>query len=64
MVRSMARHIKKDFKQAWRENIFYSRCIIMNITYTLNIDEGSCTNVASQTMLEKLKLSTIPYSKP
>jgi len=36
----------------------------MNITYTLNIDEGSCTNVASQTMLEKLKLSTIPYSKP
>ena len=31
---------------------------------SLIIDSGSCANVASQTMVEKLKLETVPHENP
>ncbi|XP_010665969.1 uncharacterized protein LOC104883184 [Beta vulgaris subsp. vulgaris] len=47
-----------------REAIFHTRCTIENKVCTLIIDGGSCTNVAAQTMVDKLKLPTSPHPKP
>jgi len=37
-----------------REQIFYTRCTIGGKICKLIIDRGSCTNVASTTLIEKL----------
>ena len=47
-----------------REAIFHTRCTIGGKVCTLIIDGGSCTNVASQVMIDKLKMKTIPHPKP
>ncbi|XP_021769518.1 uncharacterized protein LOC110733760, partial [Chenopodium quinoa] len=47
-----------------REAIFHTRCTIGGKVCTLIIDGGSCTNVASQVMIDKLKLKTVPHPKP
>ena len=64
MVRPMVGHAKKYLKQTQRKNIFHSRCLIMNRKCTLIVDGGIYSNVTSQRMVDELKLSTIPYSKP
>ena len=47
-----------------RENIFYTHFLIMNKVCSLIINSGSCTNVASLLMVEKLGLSTNKHPKP
>ena len=47
-----------------RENIFHSRCQINNKTCSLIIDSGSCVNVASTRVTDKLGLKTITHAKP
>ncbi|XP_024016342.1 uncharacterized protein LOC112089818 [Eutrema salsugineum] len=47
-----------------RENLFHTRCIIMGKTCSMVIDGGSCTNVASQNMVEKLGMQTIKHPHP
>ncbi|GKE18765.1 gag-pol polyprotein [Tanacetum coccineum] len=47
-----------------RELIFHTRCTISQRVYTVIIDGGSCTNVASQTLVTKLNLHTQPHSSP
>jgi len=47
-----------------REAIFHSRCTIGGKVCDLIIDGGSCTNVASQSTVAKLKLEVLPHSKP
>ena len=42
-----------------RENIFHTRCHVQNKVCSVIIDGGSCTNVASTIMVEKLGLLTI-----
>ena len=44
--------------------IFHTRCMVMGKIWSLNIDGGSCTNVASQRLIEKLALKTLPHPKP
>jgi hypothetical protein len=39
-----------------RENIFYLRCRIKQKSYSMNIDGGSCKNVISATLVEKLEV--------
>jgi len=56
----MFAHVKMDFKETQRENIFYSRWLIMNKIYTLIIDGRSCSNIAIQRMVKKIQLTTIP----
>ncbi|GJX68782.1 hypothetical protein Tco_0304509 [Tanacetum coccineum] len=41
-----------------REAIFHTRCTIAQKVCTVIIDGGSCTNVASQTLVSKLNLTT------
>ena len=47
-----------------RETIFYTRCTVGGKVCSLIIDEGSCSNVASQSMVEKLKLVVTPHPNP
>jgi len=54
----------KGNQEDQRENIFHSRCTIQGKVCSLIIDGGSCTNVASSTMVDKLNLSTISHPQP
>lgn len=42
-----------------REEIFHSRCTILGKVCSLIVDGGSCTNEASQLLIQKLKLPTL-----
>ncbi|KAG7536993.1 Zinc knuckle CX2CX4HX4C [Arabidopsis suecica] len=56
--------IAKTDEQEQRENLFHSRCIVNDKVCSLIIDGGSCTNVASETMVEKLGLKVLKHPKP
>ena len=47
-----------------RENLFHTRCTIYDKVYSLIIDGGSCTNVASESLVEKLGLKTGKHPRP
>jgi hypothetical protein len=47
-----------------RESIFHTRCTITQKVCSVIIDGGSCTNVASQTLVTKLNLTTQPHPSP
>jgi len=47
--------------QEQREAIFYTRCTIRGKVCSLIIDRGSCTNVASKTLVDKLRLPTMSH---
>ncbi|XP_022032947.1 uncharacterized protein LOC110934061 [Helianthus annuus] len=47
-----------------REALFRTRCTIRDKVCSIVIDGGSCTNVASQTMISKLNLLTEPHPSP
>ena len=54
----------RDDEEKQRENIFHTRCHVKNKICSVIIDGGSCTNVASITMVEKLGLPTIKHPRP
>ena len=47
-----------------RENIFHTRCTVNSKVCSLIIDGGSCTNVASKYMVEKLGLQMTKHPRP
>uniref|UniRef100_A0A2N9I6V5 RNA-directed DNA polymerase n=1 Tax=Fagus sylvatica TaxID=28930 RepID=A0A2N9I6V5_FAGSY len=47
-----------------RENLFHTRCFVNNKVYSVIIDGGSCTNVASTYLVEKLALTTLKHPHP
>ena len=47
-----------------RENIFHTRCVVYDKVCSLIIDGGRCTNVASESLVEKLGLKTRKHPKP
>jgi len=60
----MLGHVHKDVLETQRENIFQTRCLINHKVCVLIIDGGSCTNVSSKILVEKLNLPTILHSSP
>jgi hypothetical protein len=63
--RALSAKVKEDdMEQQQRENISHIRCHINNKVYSMIIDGGSCTNVASIILVEKLNLSTLKHPKP
>ena len=54
--RALSAQVKEDDMEQQRENIFHTRCHINNKVCSMIIDGGSCTNVASTTLVEKLNL--------
>ncbi|XP_013698074.2 uncharacterized protein LOC106401989 [Brassica napus] len=61
--RSLSVQPKTNEKEQ-RENLFHSRCLVSEKVCFLIIDGGSCTNVASDTLVRKLGLATRPLSRP
>ncbi|KAL0641682.1 hypothetical protein Bca4012_102537 [Brassica carinata] len=47
-----------------RENLFHPRCLVQEMVCSLIIDGGSCTNVASAELVEKLGLQVFKHPKP
>ena len=48
----------KEKDEVQRENIFHTRRHVQNMVCSVIFDGGSCTSVASTTLVEKLGLST------
>lgn len=55
---------KDDVDVEQREHIFHTRCHVKDKVCTMIIDSGSCTNVASTLLVDKLNLRTINHPKP
>ncbi|KAF8095701.1 hypothetical protein N665_0325s0004 [Sinapis alba] len=53
-----------DPETVQRENIFHTRCSIEHKVCSLIIDGGSCTNVASKYLVDKLGLIKTPHPRP
>ncbi|XP_068477133.1 uncharacterized protein [Phaseolus vulgaris] len=64
VIRRMLGKVLKPFDESQRENIFHSRCLINDRVCSLIVDRGSCANVASTRVVDKLGLSTISHAKP
>jgi hypothetical protein len=62
--RALNTHIKVDDAEQQRENIFHTKCHVNNKVCSMIIDGGSCTNVASTILVEKLNLPTLKHSRP
>jgi hypothetical protein len=61
---ALSAQVKEDDMEQQRENIFHTGCHINNKVCTMMINEGSCTNVASTTLVEKLNLPTLKHPRP
>ena len=65
LVIRRALHAKEvDPNNEQREQIFHSRCTIKGKICSLIIDSGSCTNVASTTLINKLSIPTSSHPNP
>jgi ferredoxin len=62
--RTLQVQIKEDETNQQRENIFHTRFYVQNKVCSLNIDSGSCVNVFSTTLVNKLILCIVKYVKP
>ncbi|XP_052478585.1 uncharacterized protein LOC128034050 [Gossypium raimondii] len=60
--RSLNIQVAKEEQQ--RDNIFHTRCHVQGKVCSLIIDGGSCTNVASSLLVEKLGLATTKHPTP
>ena len=47
-----------------RENIFHTRCNVLENICSLVVDSGSSCNFCSAKMVEKLNLQVVPHPKP
>jgi hypothetical protein len=54
----------KEEESNQRENLFHARCFVNNKVCNDIIDGGSCTNVASTYLVEKLALTTLKHPHP
>ncbi|XP_042444041.1 uncharacterized protein LOC122029161 [Zingiber officinale] len=64
VLRALHMQAKEDDDGLQRENIFYTRCHVKDRVCGLIIDGGSCVNVASKLMVDKLDLPTLKHPKP
>ncbi|KAF5470845.1 hypothetical protein F2P56_011333, partial [Juglans regia] len=54
----------KEEESNQRENLFHTRCFVNNKACSVIINGGSCTNVASTYLVEKLALTTLKHPQP
>ncbi|XP_073525851.1 uncharacterized protein [Phyllobates terribilis] len=47
-----------------RDNLFHTRCLVKGKVCNMIIDGGSCTNIASTTLVSKLQLPTTSHKRP
>ena len=51
-------------EQNQRHNLFHTKGVVKEHSVRVIIDEGSCNNLASMEMVEKLSLTTRPHPHP
>jgi hypothetical protein len=61
--RVLSAQMEKGVKNQ-RHTLFQTKCVIKERSCRLIIDGGSCNNLASSDMVEKLALSTTPHPHP
>ena len=61
--RALSAQAKED-DEVQRDNIFHTHCHVNDKVCSMIIDGGSCTNVASTILVEKLNLTTLKHPKP
>ena len=61
---ALSTQVKEDDMEQQRENIFHTRWHINNKVCSMIIDEGSCINVASTTLVKKLNLPALKHLRP
>ena len=61
--RSLSVQTKEGDVEQQRENIFQTRCLINDKVCRMIIDSGSCTNVASVSLVRKLGLNTVKHER-
>ncbi|XP_017416426.2 uncharacterized protein LOC108327205, partial [Vigna angularis] len=64
MVRRLLESKHVELEQSQRENLFHTRCKVLENTCSIIVDSGSCCNCCSSRMIEKLGLTTTPHPKP
>ena len=62
--RALSLQAKEDEEEVQRENIFYTRCHVKDKVCSVIINGGSCSNIASTSMVEKLGLTTLKHPRP
>ena len=55
---------KEDETDIQMTNIFHTTCLVKAKVCMMIIDSGSCTNLVSTYLVEKMKLKTIDHPKP
>jgi len=58
----MLGQVLRPFDESQRENIFHTRCLINDKLCSLIVDGGSCANVESTRVVDKLGLPTISHA--
>jgi len=61
VLRRISHTMSGPYKENKREHIFHSQCTIQGKVCSLIIDRGSCTNVVSVHLLDKLRLPTVQH---
>ncbi|KAK8684243.1 hypothetical protein V6N13_040273 [Hibiscus sabdariffa] len=64
MVVKRSLNVQQVQDEQQRENIFHTRCKVQDKVCVVIIDSGSCTNVASSVMVDKLGLKTTRHPNP
>ena len=62
--RALSLQAREEEEEVQRENIFHTRCHVKDTVCSLIIDGGSCTNVASTSVVKKLGLTTLQHPRP
>jgi hypothetical protein len=62
--RSLHVQVSEKVVEQQMDNIFHTRCHIKNKVYNMIIDNDSCTNIASKTLVRKLILITTKHATP
>jgi len=60
MIRRLLNNQRIPKEPTQKENIFHKRCKILENTYSLIVDSGSCCNYFSTRLIDKLALTVIP----
>nr|KYP59377.1 TMV resistance protein N [Cajanus cajan] len=64
MIRRLLGSQPSESHVSQRENIFHTRCNILDKACSLIVDSGLCCNCCSTRLVEKLNLTSIPHPKP
>ena len=64
MIRKALNNQPSMNHETQRENIFHTRCKVLENTCSLIMDSGFCCNCCSTRLVEKLDLQVIPHPKP